>query len=339
MDFRQRQFGTADAALGLLHALGELVGIDAGAAQDHADVVDAFFDLTLGPGHQHGLHGAEVAQAFGLGGELPQHRMAGDNFGRNLPRVATAEQSTGETADRASEVQHAGVGGFGTARLRLDRLRIDRDFRCAAAIQQTRRRGSGLKRVVRRTFFAWVFRTLADIVLPVQRRIDLLLAVQHFDNGVLLGLQLVRRRLELVVGRDQRRVHLVVGNLQIGDAVFVSRLHLLGVMLFGGNDAILEDHIDRCECDPAKEDQGKTGTGRLKRGAKGEKLHAAVAAHINLAFGKCLMEPRPSALQERLRHIAVFLFRAAVGADPISRHFTEFWALVQAISPEKRARG
>ena len=98
---------------------------------------------------------------------------------------------------------------------------------------------------------------------------------------------------------NQRAVQLVIGNLQIGDAVLIGRLHLLIAVILGGDDAVLEDHIDGGERHPAQEDQGQPGQRRLQRRTEGEELHPAVAADIDLAFGEGGVNPRPGAFQER----------------------------------------
>ena len=107
--------------------------------------------------------------------------------------------------------------------------------------------------------------------------------------------------LEAVLGGDQRAVQLVIGHLQIGDAVLIGRLHLLVAMILGGDDAVLEDHIDGGERHPAQEDQDQPGKGGLQRRAEGEELHPPVAADIDLAFREGRMEPCPDALQQRCR--------------------------------------
>ena len=136
------------------------------------------------------------------------------------------------------------------------------------------------------------------------------------DDGVLLGLQFVRGRFELVLGRNQSAVHFVVGQLQIGDPVFVGRLHLLIAMVLGRDDAILEDDVDGREGDPAEEDKREPGKRRLQRRPKGEELHPAIAPNINLTFWKGFVKPRPDALHERFRHLWTSLFGVTLCADP-----------------------
>ena len=108
--------------------------------------------------------------------------------------------------------------------------------------------------------------------------------------------------------RDQRAVQFVIGKLQIGDAVLIGRLHLLIAVILGRDDAVLEDHVDGGERDPAEEDQRQAGQRRLQRGAEGEELHPAVAADVDLALGKRRMKPRPDALDERHRPCRNFPF-------------------------------
>ena len=86
---------------------------------------------------------------------------------------------------------------------------------------------------------------------------DLAALAQEAGDGVLLGLQRVGGGLEAVLGGDQRAVQIVIGDLQIGDAVLIGRLHLLIAMILGGDDAVLEDHIDGGKRHPAQEDQGQ----------------------------------------------------------------------------------
>jgi hypothetical protein len=78
----------------------------------------------------------------------------------------------------------------------------------------------------------------------------------------LLGLQGVGGRPETVFGRNQRRIQIVIGYLQVGDLVLIGGLHLLIAMILGGDDAVLEDDIDGGESHPAQEDQNEAGQRR-----------------------------------------------------------------------------
>ena len=100
----------------------------------------------------------------------------------------------------------------------------------------------------------------------------------------------------MILGIDQRAVEIVIGTLQVGDPVLIGGLHLLVAMVLGGDDAVLEDHIDGGERDPAQEDQGQARKRRLQRRTKCEELHPAIAADINLAFREGLRgsTPRPA---------------------------------------------
>ena len=160
-------------------------------------------------------------------------------------------------------------------------------------------------------------------------------AVEEARDGVLLGLKAVGDGLEAIFSADQRAVQLVIGNLQIGDAVFVSRLHLLVAVILGGDDAVLEDHIDGGEGHPAQEDQGQAGQRRLQRRAEGEELHPTVAADIDLPLRKRLMNPGPCAL-EQWRHRIGSLARSSVHTAT-RRHFTLLVLVGQPPVPEKRA--
>src|SRR5690349_3049811 len=170
-----------------------------------------------------------------------------------------------------------------------------------------------------------------------QRRVDLLLMAQKIDDRVLLQLKFVGRRLEAIFCGDQSTVQFVVRQLQISHAIFVSRLHLLIAMILGRDDAILEDHIDRRERDPAEKDERETSERCLERWSKGKKLHAPVAADVDLALRKSFVEPRPKALTERSRHSGCSLVRVFC-ADPNCTHFTQLVASNQAFAPEKRTR-
>ena len=170
-----------------------------------------------------------------------------------------------------------------------------------------------------------------------ERRVHLMLVVQECHDRILLELQLVCLRLEAVFGRYQRAVQFVVGKLQVGDAIFVGRLHLLIAMILRRDDAVLEDHVHGRERDPAEEDQRQTGERRLQCRAEGEELHPAVASNVDLALRKCFMEPRPDALNERPRH-ASFSLVCVLCADPDVAHFTQLTMPNQAFAPEKRSR-
>ncbi len=102
---------------------------------------------------------------------------------------------------------------------------------------------------------------------------DPVLARQEAVDRILLGLKFVRRGLELVLGPDQGAVEIVIGDLQVGEPVLICGLHLLEAVILGLDDAVLEDHIDGGERDPAQEDQGEAGHGGLQGGAKREELH------------------------------------------------------------------
>jgi len=165
-------------------------------------------------------------------------------------------------------------------------------------------------------------------------------AAQESGDGVLLGLQRIGGRFETVLGPHQRAVQFVIGNLQVGDAAFIGLLHLLIAMVLGGDDAVLEDHIDGGERHPAQEDQGQSGQRRLQRRPEGEELHPAVAADINLTFRESLMNPRPDALEKRRRlHLGTLLGSVLRARTATGRHFTRRARRDQAFVPEKRARG
>src|SRR5690348_11890420 len=99
-------------------------------------------------------------------------------------------------------------------------------------------------------------------------------------------------------------------------------------MLFCGDDAILEDDVYGRKGDPRQKNDSEPGYCGLQCWAEGEKLNPAVAADVDLALGKRLMQPRPQALSERLRHVRVFL-QGMPGTSPTRRHFTQFFWLHQ----------
>jgi hypothetical protein len=132
--------------------------------------------------------------------------------------------------------------------------------------------------------------------------IDSLLAAQQIADGILFGLELVRRRLEVILGCDQRVIEFVVRVLQIGQTALVGGLHHLVAVILRRNDAVLEDHIDRRESDPTEENQRKPRQGGLQCRSEREKLNLAAAANVNLALRKGRMEPSPCTFQERFDH-------------------------------------
>ena len=175
--------------------------------------------------------------------------------------------------------------------------------------------------------------------MRTQLGLHLVGAVEEPGDGILLGLKRVGGGLEPVLRRNQRAVQFVIGHLQIGDAVLISRLHLLVAMVLGGDDAVLEDHIDGGKRHPAQENQGEAGKGRLQRRPEGEKLHSTVAANIDLALGEGGVQPCPGAFQERRLGFGILLVSFALNP---SRHHPVFRPVPEprpALVPEKRARG
>ena len=240
-------------------------------------------------------------------------------------------------------VQHAGLDRAGGARLRRGRaghhhqlgrsgivgIDVGRRFHIGCAgMRNVTARGQRRQRGHRRG-------RGGHTAARADRGLHLVGAIEEAGNGVLLGLQRVRSGLEAVLGGNQRAVQFVIRYLEVGDAVLVRRLHLLVAVILGGDDAVLEDHIDRGKRHPAQEDQGQAGQGRLQRRTESEELHPPVAADIDLTFGEGGVNPRPGAFQERRLLLRRMRIRCVHGAT--CGHITRAALADQAAVPEKRA--
>ncbi len=203
--------------------------------------------------------------------------------------------------DRACHVAQTRMCRPRGARLRRGRLRHHRKFGACGRGRSTLH-SERLDAVAALVRIRALRRGCCGMAQACERGVDGLLLADEMGQRILLRFQFVRRRLEAVSGGNESAVQFVIGNLQIRDAVFILRLHRLIAAIFGGDDVILEDHVDARECHPAQEDQHQARKRCLQRRTEGEELHPAVAADVDLALGKNRVQPVPQPLGQRMHH-------------------------------------
>src|SRR5215471_8638303 len=243
-------------------------------------------------------------------------------------RLSGPEKKTAQLSDSvAPQIQEARPGGLAALGDRLDGSRRDRrngHLRLRVAGIGVGKVRASWRRVTEKHAGSGLLiclRSAATACQRLKRLVDHSLSVDETYDRVLLRRERVRGLLEVVFGRDKGAIQLVVGCLQIGDPVLVSRLHFLVAMVLGGNNAVLEHHVHGRKRHPTQENQREPGDGRLKRGAEAEKLHPPVAADVYLPFRKGFMEPRPNALHERFRHTRNSLYGDVGATIPNLCHF------------------
>ena len=138
-----------------------------------------------------------------------------------------------------------------------------------------------------------------------KRRAKRLLLLEESGQRELLGFEFIGDRYEAVLGRDQRAVQFVIGELELGDPPLIGGLHLLEVVFLGRDDAVLEHHVDGRKGDPAQTQEACACQDRLRQRTERTEVNPALAANVDLALWKPHAEGFPDAFAARFVHMPV----------------------------------